>query len=106
MRLGYALLEAGEVARAIDVFERNAQRFPGSADAWTCVGDARLLAGDTNGAIAAFEAARELDPRNGYARDILDRMRREMRGSGAAGSAFRDARAEGAARTDPPSDTR
>jgi len=50
---GYAFLERGQVADAIDTFERMAAVHPRSANAHDCLSDARLAAGDRARAIAS-----------------------------------------------------
>lgn len=54
---GYAFLERGQVADAIDTFERMAAVHPRSANAHDCLSDARLAAGDRARAIASARRA-------------------------------------------------
>jgi tetratricopeptide (TPR) repeat protein len=57
---GYALLAAGRTTDAVAVLRRNAERFPGSANAQDSLGEALEAAGRTADAVAAYERAVEL----------------------------------------------
>lgn len=57
---GYALLAAGRTTEAVAVLRRNAERFPGSANARDSLGEALEAAGRTADAVAAYERAVEL----------------------------------------------
>lgn len=60
--LGLAYYERGEYAAAARAFGRALERRPGWPRALTNLGDARLAAGDVEGAIAAYQQARAAAP--------------------------------------------
>jgi len=75
-RAGYELLAAGRTEAAIEVFERNCRYFPGSANVWDSLGEARMAAGDLEAAIADYERSLGLDPTNQNARDRIAEMKK------------------------------
>ena len=56
------LMQAGQPAGAIKVFEKNLEHNPGSADSQAMIGLVHLETGDPVAARAAFEKALEMDP--------------------------------------------
>jgi predicted TPR repeat methyltransferase len=54
--------ERGDNAAALDLLEQTVERTPGFAAAWFDLGHLREVAGDRNGAVAAFEQALSADP--------------------------------------------
>ncbi|MFZ5690920.1 MAG: methyltransferase domain-containing protein [Pseudomonadota bacterium] len=54
--------ERGDHAAAIDLLEQTVERTPGFAAAWFDLGHLREVAGDRDGAVAAFEQALAADP--------------------------------------------
>ena len=60
--LGYALLNAGRLEEAVDVFAWNAARFPDHANPWDSLGEAYLAVGDTVGAVRAYRRVLETIP--------------------------------------------
>ncbi len=54
-------LEAGDAAAAAELMADTVEQAPGFAAAWFLLGEARVAAGDPAGAVAAFQAVRELD---------------------------------------------
>lgn len=54
--------ERGDAAAAIDLLEQTVERTPGFAAAWFDLGDLREIAGERDGAVAAFEQALAADP--------------------------------------------
>jgi predicted TPR repeat methyltransferase len=54
--------ERGDAAAARDLLEQTVERVPGFAAAWFDLGDLREIAGDRDGAVAAFEQALAADP--------------------------------------------
>jgi len=58
--LGYQLLQAGELAQAIEVFAANAQQFPDSWNAHDSLAEACALSGDTASARQHYERALQL----------------------------------------------
>ena len=61
--LGIALLESGAAAEAVPCFER-ANAIRDHAMHWNNLGRAHLAAGNPDAAVAAFNAARKMDPRD------------------------------------------
>jgi len=57
--LGYALLNAGRLEEAVDVFAWNAERFPDHANPWDSLGEAYVAVGDTVGAVRAYRKVLE-----------------------------------------------
>jgi dienelactone hydrolase len=54
-RLGYGLVEQGNAAAAVGVFQLNVDAHPSSADAFDSLADGLLAAGDTVAAVNAYE---------------------------------------------------
>jgi enterochelin esterase-like enzyme len=73
--MGYALLEFDHRAEAIALFEWNAQRFPTSSSVHDSVADAYWRGGDRARAIAGFQRAVELNPKNEAAKAMLEALR-------------------------------
>lgn len=74
---GYALLAAGRTTEAVAVLRRNAERYPGSANAQDSLGEALEAAGRTADAVAAYERAVELGEATGS--PLLPEFRRHLR---------------------------
>lgn len=55
--IGYAFLQAGEVDKAIEVFERNTENHPESWNVWDSLGEAQAAKGQTDQAIANYTKA-------------------------------------------------
>ena len=70
--LGYTLMRHGQAGMAVAIFRKNAEQFPGSANAWDSLADGAMAAGDTATARAAWRSVLERLP--GDAR--LDAARR------------------------------
>lgn len=73
--LGYAMLNAGNAADAIEIFRLNAEQYPDSANVWDSLGEAYLAADDEARSIEAYEKSLELDPENENARRKLAEIR-------------------------------
>lgn len=73
--LGYRLLERGRVADAIAILELNVEEYPQAANPWDSLGEAYMIAGDEERAIAHYEKSLELNPANENARRMLERIR-------------------------------
>jgi CubicO group peptidase (beta-lactamase class C family) len=71
---GYELLKGGNLGQAADVFRLNVFAFPGSSNAYDSLGEAYMAAGDTILAIENYRKSLALDPANGNAKDILERI--------------------------------
>jgi len=73
--IGYSLLQRGRIRDAVLVFERNAARFPQSANVYDSLGEACAAAGDRARAIVNYQRSLELDPKNGNAAEWLRKLR-------------------------------
>ncbi len=73
--LGYRMLGDDRVDAAVGVFEIYVELKPDDANAYDSLGEAFMIRGDTELAIANYERSLELDPDNGNARRMLRRMR-------------------------------
>jgi tetratricopeptide (TPR) repeat protein len=62
IRLAVALLADGDAAEAKRLLEDALTRAPGSFEGWNTLGVASARVGDADGAVAAWERARQLDP--------------------------------------------
>jgi CubicO group peptidase (beta-lactamase class C family) len=69
--LGYTLLGTGDVAGAIQVFELNAQQYPGSSNVFDSLGEAYARANRREDARKAYARVIALDPGNANARAML-----------------------------------
>ena len=74
-RIGYVLLEQKRIGDAVLVFERNAARFPDSANVHDSLGEAYAAAGEKAKAIASYERSLTLDPGNENARMWIAKLR-------------------------------
>lgn len=77
--LGYYFLNSDDVAAAVATLSLNVQAFPESGNAHDSLGEALLRAGERDRAIASYERAFELDPKNLQAREIVERLKAERR---------------------------
>jgi tetratricopeptide (TPR) repeat protein len=73
--LGYEILQAGHAADAVVIFRMNAEQFPESGNAWDSLGEAHAAAGDREQAIACYEKAVAIEPRNRNAAEQLEKLR-------------------------------
>ena len=73
-RLGYALLQEGQVADAIQVFQLNVETHPGSANVYDSLGEAYLAAGNRPLAIANYEQALALEPTKKSAASAIEEL--------------------------------
>lgn len=74
-RLGYYFLDQPHaVARAIAIFQLNVRAFPQSANVYDSLGEAYLVQADTALAVLNYRRSLELDPNNGTAASILQRL--------------------------------
>ena len=71
---GYRLLRAEEFDRAVEVFARNTEAFPESANAWDSLGEAFMERGDRERAVESYRRSLELDPDNDNARERLEAL--------------------------------
>ena len=63
-RLGYRLLSTRKVAEAIEIFKLNVESFPQASNVYDSLGEAYMLHGDKELAIANYKRSLELDPQN------------------------------------------
>jgi imidazolonepropionase-like amidohydrolase len=82
-RLGYALLKEGKAREAVAVFELNAEAYPSSPNAFDSLSDARLAAGDREGARAAAGKVLELLPKvhgipDGFRKSLEESARKKL----------------------------
>jgi len=73
--LGYRLLRNKQVPEAIRIFQLNAEAYPKSSDVYDSLGEASWKAGDNVQAIAYYEKAVQLDPKNYNALAMLEKVR-------------------------------
>ena len=72
---GYALLTEGKAAEAIAVFRLNVYLFPESANVYDSLGEAYMVAGNTELAIENYEKSLELNPDNANAIEKLRELK-------------------------------
>lgn len=84
-QLGYMLMGGGDLAKAIEVFETNAENYPGSANVFDSLAEA--LEGDGQFALAAenykraYERGQEIDdPNTGIYKQNLERVEAKIEG--------------------------
>ena len=74
--LGYRLLEQKRFDQAIEIFTLNAAEYPRSSNAYDSLGEAYMLAGQRELAIANYRKSLALDARNANARAKLEQLGR------------------------------
>lgn len=75
--LGYSLLGAKKVKDAIEIFKLNVVAYPQSSDVYSCLGEAYMVDGDKESAIANYKRSLELDPQNTYAAEMLKKLKKK-----------------------------
>jgi carboxyl-terminal processing protease len=93
--LGYELLGAGRHADAIGVFELYAEAFPNDANAFDSLGEAYMVSGATDTAIANYRRSLEIDPNNSNAVEMLARLQGRTVPTGTNEPRFREFVIEG-----------
>lgn len=73
--VGYTALEGGDTDGAILIFERNVEAHPKMGNVHDSLGEGYLARGDTARAIASYERAVALEPRNRTAVEALETLR-------------------------------
>ncbi len=73
---GYELLAQNHIDKAIEIFTMNTLVFPKSANAFDSLGEAFMNKGEKPAAIKNYEKSLELNPNNGYAKDMLEELRK------------------------------
>jgi asparagine N-glycosylation enzyme membrane subunit Stt3 len=74
--LGYRLLNQKKIKEAIEVFKLNVEAYPKSANVYDSLGEAYMLDGQKEAAIAAYRKSLELDPKNANAAEMLQKLER------------------------------
>jgi tetratricopeptide (TPR) repeat protein len=72
--LGYLLLHDEQISDAIEIFKLNVNEHPTSANTFDSLGEAYMLNGDTELAIANYRRSLELNPENQNAREQLKKL--------------------------------
>jgi tetratricopeptide (TPR) repeat protein len=72
--LGYRHLQERNIEAAVYVFEKGAQLYPDSWNAYDSLGEALIQAGRKERAIASYRKSLELNPRNAGGREALQRL--------------------------------
>lgn len=72
--LGYDLLQRGEVAGAVKVFEANAALFPGDAEVHAALGEGYVKAGREDAAIISLKKSLALEPKHPEATKLLETL--------------------------------
>ena len=73
--VGYGLLRAGRVEDAIAIFKTNVEAFPAAWNTYDSLGEAYMVHGDKELAIANYEKSLELNPQNQNGADRLKTLR-------------------------------
>lgn len=76
-RLGYELLRSRQLDAAIEVFKLNVEAYPHAYNTYDSLGEAYMVRGDRELAIRNYEKSLELNPNNGNARIMLQRLRQQ-----------------------------
>jgi len=71
---GYETLRGGNIPKAIDYFKLAVETYPGSANAYDCLGEAYMKAGEKAPAIANYTKSLELNPDNQNAVKMLEKL--------------------------------
>jgi CubicO group peptidase (beta-lactamase class C family) len=75
--LAYQYAEAGQAATGITILQLAANLFPQDGNLYDSMGELYLAQGDKEKAIAAYQRAIELDPKNTNAAELLDKLKRK-----------------------------
>jgi predicted alpha/beta superfamily hydrolase len=75
--LGYRFLLT-DVDKALELFKRNVENYPESANVYDSYAEAMLKKGDKKNAIINYEKAFQMDPTNTAARDIANKLKSEQ----------------------------
>ena len=73
--LGYQLLQRSMVDEAISMFRLNVESYPESANPYDSLGEAYMVTGENDLAVANYERSLELDPSNENAEAVLKQLR-------------------------------
>jgi tetratricopeptide (TPR) repeat protein len=73
--LGYQLIQGKKVKEAIRIFQLNVEAYPQSSNVYDSLGEAYMDDGDKMMAIANYEKSLELNPKNGGAVKMLQKLK-------------------------------
>ena len=73
--LGYRLTQAKEYSKAIRIFQLNVEAYPQSSNVYDSLGEAYMDDGNKAQAIANYQKSLELNPKNGNAVVMLERLK-------------------------------
>jgi len=73
--LGYRLTQAKEYSKAIRIFQLNVEAYPQSSNVYDSLGEAYMDSGDKTQAKANYQKSLELNPKNGNAVVMLERLK-------------------------------
>lgn len=74
---GYALIREKRIKEAIEIFKLNTEANPQSANAYDSLGEAYMIGGDKERAIASYQKSVELNPQNTNGIEMLKRLRQQ-----------------------------
>ena len=74
-QLGYDVMNNEMVDLAIDILKLNTVAHPEAYNTWDSLGEAYMINGDRERAIANYEKSLELNPENAGAADMLESLR-------------------------------
>ncbi|MBN2344941.1 MAG: tetratricopeptide repeat protein, partial [Candidatus Aminicenantes bacterium] len=72
--LGYRLMQAGNLAGALQVFRMNVELHPGSANAHDSLGECYMRNGEKEKAIESYKRSLEINPQNQHGHEILKKL--------------------------------
>jgi tetratricopeptide (TPR) repeat protein len=75
---GYNLIQLKKLDDAIRVFTLNTQLFPNAWNTWDSLADAYMKKGEKQIAIGFFKKSLELNPKNGYAKEMVEQMEKNQ----------------------------
>lgn len=75
--LGYQLLTRSMTGQAIAIFKLNVKEYPNSPNAYDSLGEAYMISGNKDLAIANYEQSLQLDPSNNNAQQKLRQLRKQ-----------------------------
>jgi tetratricopeptide (TPR) repeat protein len=73
--LGYRLIQAKEYSKAIRIFQLNVEAYPQSSNVYDSLGEAYMDSGNKTQAIANYQKSLALNPKNGNAVVMLERLK-------------------------------
>ena len=75
--MGYRLIQEGDLSMAIRILRLNTRLFPDDANAYDSLGEACMIAGQTDLAIENYQKSLVLDPKNQNAVEQLEVLKGE-----------------------------